>query len=90
MKTNLKLIQQGRTLQEQQQIKMTYKGKKTLSIYSELMKLKMSMYYTPGDGDFEGIIILKDKYKDLDLDKIDEAINDARKKISRMGYLIFE
>jgi len=89
MKTNLKLILEIRTLlkqlQERQQIKMTFKEKKALSIYSELMKLKMSMYYTPDDRKFEGIIILKNKYKNLDLNKIDEAINDAREKVSRMG-----
>jgi len=45
----------------------------------------MNMYYTPGDRKFEGIIILKDTYKNLDLNKIDEAINEARKKVSRMG-----
>jgi len=89
MKTDLKIIQQSRTLleqlQERQQIKMTFKEKKALLIFSELIKLKMNMYYTPDDGKFEGIIILKDKYKNLDLNKIDEAINEARKKVSRMG-----
>ena len=89
MKTNLKLILEIRTLlkqlQERQQIKMTFKEKKALSIYSELMKLKINMYYTPDDRNFEGIIILKNKYKNLDLNKIDEAINDAREKVSRMG-----
>jgi hypothetical protein len=91
MKINLKLCQEGRTLleqlQEPQQIKITLKEKKTLSIYSELMKLKLSMYYTPDNGKLEGILILKDKYKDLDLNKIDESINEARKKISIMAYL---
>jgi predicted acetyltransferase len=88
MKTNLKLIQEGRKLleeihkrqQDRQQIKITHEESKTLLIYSELMELKLSMQRTPDEHDSEGITILKKKYKHLDLSNIDEAINGANKK----------
>lgn len=91
MITNLNLIQEGKQTPKQsqimQQINITLEVKKTLSKYLELMKLKLSMYYTPSEGDFEGITILKDKYRHFDLGKIDQAINEARKKVNTMGYL---
>jgi len=68
-------------------INITPKEKKYLSKYSELMKLKLSMYYTPSQGKFKGIEILKDKYKYLDLSKIEEAINEVRGKVNKMEYL---
>ena len=51
------------------------------------MKLKLSMYYIPSQGKFKGITILKDKYKYLDLSKIEEAINESRVEVSKMQYL---
>jgi len=91
MKTNLKIIQEGRKLlgeiqkrqQERQQIKMTLEESEILLIYSELMELKLSMQRTPDDQDSEGIMILKKKYKRLDLSNIDEAINGAGRKINK-------
>lgn len=91
MKSNLKLIQEGRRLlediqkrqQERQQIKITLEESKTLLIYSELLELKLSMNRTPDDQDSEGITILKKKYKHLDLSNIDEAINGVNTKANK-------
>ena len=91
MKSNLKIIQEGRKLlaeihkrqQDRQQVKMTLEESEILLVYSELMELKLSMQRTPDDQDSEGIIILKKKYKHLDLSNIDEAINGAGKKINK-------
>lgn len=91
MVTNLNLIKKDRRtieqLQNMQQINITVEVKKILSKYIELMKLKLSMYYTPADGAFKGTLILKDKYRNFDLGKIDQAINEARGKVNKTGYL---
>ena len=91
MKSNSKLIHEGRKLlediqkrqQERQQIKITHEESKTLLIYSELMELKLSMHRTQDEQDSEGITILKRKYKHLDLSNIDEAINGVGSKVNK-------
>lgn len=91
MRNSLRLLQEGRqVLQELKKrtagVELTAEQAKALEKYSDLMQLKLGLNYYDEKEPSLDFILLRKKYHDLELTKIDEAINEELNEIN----IIFE